>query len=183
MWSQFAGFGKVLARYLRDYGGLRSILLSPLFLISLVIALLDYDTWLSGSWVELSQALIPSLLGFSLGTYAILFSLLTGKLKQSLQKLATPDGVSFLAMVNATFFHFIFVQILALMWAFLYAGTTLVDLGRLLVPSFPVASDIVSAMAVVGSFAGFLLLIYSFMLILGAALAVYRLAGIREPGD
>lgn len=180
-WAQFKGFARVLKRYLDHYGGPVAVVSSPLFLLSVAIAALDYNAWLHATWVQLSQALIPSLLGFSLGTYAILFSLLTGRLKVTLQKLETSPGVSFLAMVNATFFHFIFVQILALMWSFLYGGTALTDLARLLHSTWPEVAYVVGILSAIGSFVGFLLLVYSFMLILGSALAVYRLAGIREP--
>jgi len=180
-WSQFSGFAKVLKRYLRDYGGMSAVVSSPLFVVSLFIAGIDYDTWLHAKWVELSQSLIPSLLGFSLGTYAILFSLMTGRLKKALQTMQVSPGVSYLAMVNATFFHFIFVQILALVWAFLYAGTAMADVAGALGPFLPWVAPAFAVMSALGSFIGFQLLVYSFMLILGSALAVYRLASIREP--
>lgn len=181
--EQFKGFGKTLTRYFSHYGGWGAVLGSPLFIVSLIIALLDYNTWLNGNWVDLSKSLLPSLLGFSLGTYAILFSLLTGKLKQSLQKLEIFDGVSFLAMINASFFHFIFVQIIALAWAFVYGGTALTDIAHALSPHWPTVVIVFGIFAAVGSFCGFFLLVYSFVLILGAAMAVYRLAGIKEPGE
>lgn len=43
--------------------------------------------------------------------------------------------------------------------------------------------DIFKAVMLVGSFIGYLLLVYSFLLILAAAIAVYRIASITDPAD
>jgi hypothetical protein len=181
LFAQYKGLWGTLKRYLYHYGGLRAVVTSPLFLLSIVVAALDYDTVIHRGWVVRAEAMIPSLLGFSLGTYAILFSILSGPIRQALQRLEASPGVSYLQMINATFFHFIFVQILALLWAFLYGGTALTDLANAYGPSMPAIATVVGAVSFAGSYAGYFLLVYSFLLVFGSALAVYRLAGIKEP--
>ncbi|MCH4560880.1 hypothetical protein [Mesorhizobium jarvisii] len=92
-------------------------------------------------------------------------------------------GVSQLAAVNSTFFHFIFVQVLALIWAFLFSGTAVKDLFEQLPKSWIGAHNLYNALYLAGSAIGYLLLVYSVLLVLAAAMAIYRLAMIKDPAD
>lgn len=182
MASQLKPFASRIRRYFRAYGGWSAIFRSPLFLVAVGVAALGYGNWVSSNkWAEVSQSLIPNLLGFSLGTYAILFSLMTGRLKRALKAEKNDRGVSFLDEINATFFHFILVQVSALIWAFLYQGTALHDFAHAIQPDWPCATDMLVVLKALGGAIGYVLLIYSITLIVGAALAVYRLALIVDP--
>lgn len=183
MAGQWKTLAKWLARYFHAYGGLRGAITSPFFGGGIVITGLSYSNWLKPEpdWIEKVESLIPSLLGFSLGTYAILFSIIGSRLKGALRQIKAPHGVSYLESINATFFHFIFVQVIALMWAFLFQGSWLVDLVRLLKPHYSWVEEAGVWAFRSGSFAGFFLLVYSVLLTVAAALAVYRLALIRDP--
>ena len=184
MASQIKPFLSRIKRYYQDYGGWEAIFRSPLFLLAVLLAGVGYGNWFhSDDWLALSQSLIPNLLGFSLGTYAILFSLMTGRLKSALKAVKNDRGVSYLYEINATFFHFIFVQVIALLWAFLYQGTALFDLAQVIQhhwESSEVAFRITHTLA--GGI-GYFFLIYSVLLVVAAALAVYRLAVIVDPSD
>lgn len=182
MASQLKPFASRIKRYFRAYGGWSAIFRSPLFLVAVGVAALSYGSWLSSDrWAGTSQSLIPNLLGFSLGTYAILFSLMTGRLKRTLKAVKNDKGVSFLDEINATFFHFILVQVFTLIWAFLYQGTALYDLAHAIQPFWPCVATIFAVAKALGGGIGFVLLVYSITLIVGAALAVYRLALIVDP--
>ncbi|TIM22161.1 MAG: hypothetical protein E5Y74_11050 [Mesorhizobium sp.] len=183
MFGQWSAFGKRLRSYFSAYGGVPAVIGSPIFGIAVVITALNYSEWMTPNWVSKTEALIPSLLGFSLGTYAILFSLISNRLKGALQKVLVREGVSYLHAINATFFHFIIVQVVALAWAFLFEGTWFRDVMNLAAPRFPFAQEIFWWGWKIGSFMGYLLLIYSFLLMIAAALAVYRLALIKDPSD
>lgn len=184
--AQIKAFRKSIGRYFHNYGGWRAVLNSPLFLAALLITSLSYSDWIEPKWVERSVSIVPSLLGFSLGTYAILFSLMSGRIKNALKYLKNERGISYLMEINSTFFHFIFVQILSILWSFLfstsfvhdffYAVTNIYNYSDYLLIIYRYAK-------LVGSFIGHLLLIYSLMLILGATLAVYRLASIVDPAE
>jgi len=183
MFKQWKTLYKWLRRYFRAYGGLRGILGSPIFGVSLIVSALSYSNWLTPTWVEKVETLIPSLLGFSLGTYAILFSIVSARLKGALRALKTRADVSYLESVNATFFHFILVQVVALLWATLFSGSWLFDALDILGGSTSwVAATKLWAFRV-GSFTGFVLLTYSILLTVAAALAVYRLALIKDPTE
>lgn len=183
MASQIQPFLKRIRRYFDAYGQWRAILLSPLFLLSVAIASVSYGNWISDKWSALAQSLIPNLLGFSLGTYAILFSLMTSRLKRALKAVKNDQGTTYLDEINATFFHFIFVQVIALLWAFIYSGTALFDIMNALQPFWSHTLVVFRTMQMVGGLVGLVLLIYSIALIIAAALVVYRLALIVDPAD
>jgi len=184
MTSQIKPFVSRLRRYFRAYGGWGAIFRSPMFLLAVALTGLGYGNWFDDDkWSTLSQSLIPSLLGFSLGTYTILFSLMTGRLKRALKAVKNKNDVTFLDEINATFFHFIFVQVAALLWAFLYQGTLLFDLIQTAKPYWPCAQSAFRIAQALGGAAGYTLLVYSISLIVASALAVYRLALIVDPAD
>ena len=183
MLEQTKTFKKRLSHYFKSYGGWGAIFRSPLFILAVAITAISYKNWIEANWVDQSISLVPNLLGFSLGTYAILFSLLTNRLKQALRAKKNDSNISYLDEINATFFHFIFIQVLALMWAFLFSGSALFDLVQLLSVRIPLSLQAFEALYLIGSFVGHLLLIYSILLILAAALAVYRLARIIDPNE
>jgi hypothetical protein len=160
------------------------LLASPFFGIAVIISALNYSQWTAQpAWIAKVEALIPSLLGFSLGTYAILFSIMSGRLKSALRHVSSPNGVSYLEAINATFFHFIFVQVFALVWSFLYQGTWLIDLVGLFKTNYPWLEAIYYLLSRAGSFTGCFLLMYSILLMIASALAVYRLAMIKDPSE
>ncbi len=184
MASQIKPFVSRLKRYFCAYGGWRAIACSPLFVLAVVLTGLGYSNWIDDNrWSDLSQSLIPNLLGFSLGTYAILFSLMTGRLKRALKAVKNEQGVTFLDEINATFFHFIIVQVVALLWAFLYQGSALADLTQVAKPYWSCAPTAFRLAQAAGGAAGYALLVYSISLIVASALAVYRLALIVDPVD
>src|SRR3546814_9553566 len=113
----------------------------------------------------------------------ILFSLITNRLKRSLRAVKNNRNVTALDEVNATFFHFILVQVIALIWATLYDATALYDIAQLLAPHAPWVLTALKVVQFTGAATGFLLLIYSITLVVAAALAVYRLATIVDPAD
>lgn len=139
--------------------------------------------WLTPQWPSKVEAAMPTLLGFSLGTYAILFSIIGSRLKGALRKVEARPGVTYLEAINATFFHFIFVQVLSLVWAILFQGTWLIDFAIYYKASEPWVVPTYFWASNIGSFIGFFLFVYSILLIIAAAMAVYRLALIRDPNE
>lgn len=181
--GQFKPFARHIKRYFRAYGGWSGVFGSPLFVASLVIAAASYRQWLSPKWTSIAYDLLPSLLGFSLGTYALLFSLITARVKAALRAVRNDDAISALEQVNATFFHYIFVQVLALVWALAFDGNIIFDLATWARDECPRAWIAFLVLRASGSFIGFVLTIYSVTLIVGAALAIYRLALIADPAE
>lgn len=172
-----------LNRYRRAYGGVRGMLASPFFGLALVITALSYSLWIEPKWIEKTESLIPSLLGFSLGTYAIIFSIVGGRIKGALRRASAPHGVSYLEQINAIFFHFILIQVICLTWSFLYQGTWLIDFINSTTCSSSNINNKIIYLTLVGSFIGCFLLVYSILLMIAAAMAVYRLAILNDPSE
>ncbi|KIP99279.1 hypothetical protein RU07_21850 [Agrobacterium tumefaciens] len=183
MFKQWKALYRWLRRYFNAYGGITGILGSPIFGVAVIVSALSYSNWLTPSWIEKVDTLIPSLLGFSLGTYAILFSLVSARLKGALRALTTDSGVTYLESINATFFHFIMVQVVTLLWAILFKGSWFFDALNLIGGDADWVATVKWWSFRAGSFGGFVLMTYSILLTIAAALAVYRLAMIKDPKE
>jgi hypothetical protein len=178
--SKWKIFISRLRKYLHYYGGWSEIFSSPFFNLAFVLSLLNYQMW-QDSWVQLSQSLIPSMLGFSLGTYAILFSIISVKLKRALREVENERGVPYLHEMNATFFHFIFVQVLCVTLSFFHTGTSVDSVLKLIWGPTEFASDMFWWGRAFSGLIGTTLIFYSLFLAVAAAMIVYRLATIIEP--
>lgn len=180
IWVQYVGLWKALRRYYSAYGGVRSIITSPIFALALLITCLSYNSWKTAAWVTQAQAILPNMLGFSLGTYSILLTLLNERMREAMTSAMSAKGISALSSVNATFLHFILVQILAILWSFQYQGSWLFDLFAAIDTSvFPNAMKLFSYLMITGSFVGNLLFMYALSLAISAAMSVYRLATLN----
>lgn len=176
----YGTFARILKRYLADYGGWTGLALSPFLHLGVLVSALSYNIWSDPKWSDTVTSIIPNLLGFSLGTYALLFSLMSNRMKQALKALTNKAGIPYLHEINATFFHFIFVQTFALIWAVLMRSTVLWDVAVKSKASNDVVSFIEFGNKIAG-FIGYTLLTYSLVLVIAASIAVYRLARIVDP--
>lgn len=178
--TQLATLTKRLGQYVRYYGGWRAVLGSPFLWIAVALSLISYGAW-AKDWSDLARSLIPNLLGFSLGSYTILFSIITQKIKRSLKAVRNSNNVAYLYEMNATFFHFVMVQVICLLFTFVFRSDVLYKM--LLVAGIP-KTDLINWFEVIillGGFFGTTLLCYSICLTIAAAMVVYRLATIVEP--
>lgn len=111
--------------YFSSYGGIKSLFLSLYFWISLLLAIVSYffnfeyidpevTKW---SWVNSAKSIFPSILGFSLGGYAILIGFGDEKFLNVLRMKDKDEEVSPYMKINASFLHFIFIQFVCLFFA------------------------------------------------------------------
>ena len=87
--AQYKGAFKIFRKYWSLYGGTKAILTSPYFHVSLLLAVIcsPYP-----KWQESTLTIVPSILGFSLGGYAILLAFSNEKflsLKRFVSKLVS----------------------------------------------------------------------------------------------
>lgn len=174
--ASYKGLWNALSRYWGDYGGWSDFLRSPLLHFSLIISAASYAAWTKPDWVDLPLSLLPNLLGFSLGAYALIFSLADERLLAALNAPNANGGPTNLRMINATFLHFILVQTAAIIFAIMNKSSLLIDLAALL-PLGDCQIDIIQAgLAGIAGLMGYFLTVYAVALLIGAALAAYRLA-------
>lgn len=105
---------------------------------------------------------------------------MTGRLKHALRAVKNDQDVTLLNGINVTFFHVILVQVSALIWASLSRpGALRSRPGN--PASFPRDASVSALLKALSGGIGFVPLINSITLIVGAALAVYHLALIIDP--
>lgn len=174
--ASYRGMRNSLTRYWRDYGGWQDFITSPLLHLSALIAAASYSVWLRPTWVDLPLSLLPNLLGFSLGAYALIFSLADERLLSALNTAPSDGGPTKLGMVNATFLHFILIQTFAIIFSLANKSTLLTDLVGLLPASECFIKVVRRALTGSAGLIGYFLTVYAVVLLIGAALAAYRLA-------
>lgn len=142
--KNYIGIYKTFSSYFKAYGGSKEILQSPYFHIALLFSTVQY-VWIhcynnvSGVvWYDLSLSVLPNLLGFSIGAYAILLAVGDeGFWKILYEREDDNEENSIFMTINASLAHFVIVQVIALISAliakvfciknivFSFIGTTL----------------------------------------------------------
>ncbi|MDY6482769.1 hypothetical protein SKM54_09990 [Acinetobacter faecalis] len=117
--------------YWKCYGGSNAVIKSSYFWIAVLITAISYNTWLSSGWYTLFLGTFPSLLGFSLSGYAIWLTLGDKKLKEILIKKKV-NHVSAFLVINASFIHFIILQVLAFIGLFTLHTNSIAHLVKII---------------------------------------------------
>lgn len=182
--SQYTGIKKLFLRYWKAYGGLSAILGSPYMHISFLVTVFSFGTWLNDDWVDTPISVLPNIIGFSLGGYAIWLALGDDKFRASISGKTNNGGESPFIAVNATFVHFIVLQILALVIALVGKSQPINNsplfIQRFLLELAPWLHDVSIVISCVGSFVGYFIFIYALFSALAATMAIFRIAGWLE---
>lgn len=131
-------------------------------------------------WWDVSISILPNIIGFALGGYAIWLGFGDEKFSQMISARKDDSCTSPYLEVSATFAHFIVIQITGLVIALLAKATNFYLLPdswigmALQQTGLPV--DFFKQGAAVGYGLGFLLLSYALMTALAATLAIFRVA-------
>lgn len=166
--------------YWREYGGVKELVCSPFFHLSLLASLFYSLGWIEFSWREFVISSLPTILGFSLAAYAITFSLMGSALHRALSiAIDKRRGISLIGIVNSTFFHVLVFQIITLTYAIFSKGR----LADQLISSLPLESDasdqIYNGIFQFADVFGFFLTTYSLMLLLSVGIAMFRLGRLN----
>jgi phosphate starvation-inducible membrane PsiE len=102
--DEFGGYWSV-------YGGSRAFFRSPVLWIAFAFTLL-FPLWISGAWADASIAILPNMLGLSIGAMAIILAFPTTRMFRILAEDGRTD--SFYLDLASRLTHFIIVQAVAL---------------------------------------------------------------------
>ena len=159
------------------YGGIGAIVSSGYFWTSLGLMIPTYSLWSKADWWETVIGVMPNLLGFTLGGFALISAIGDDRFKAIIAQ--TPSGFgksSVLQSMAGTFFFFIFVQASALISALCMKG-----LWKGEVPTiFERFADVLAFVAPFVWFFSFLAFIYSLVLVIAAARWIYGIAMVHE---
>lgn len=179
MFNQYKSVAGIYSEYWHAYGGIVKLLTSPYLHTAFVLLLLTATSWSgiweTGSkagegWWDQSIAVLPNLLGFTLGGFAIFIGFGDEKFRSLLAEPASEGAVNDYVALCAHFVHFITVQAVALMVA-------------IVVKSFQFYSPIADPIrdwlpflnGIVGAL-GYLLFLYALTSVLAATMHVFRIA-------
>lgn len=172
----YKGVSEIFRLYWGVYGGARALVRSPYLHVALALLALTFNMWTGPGWWDTVIGVLPNLLGFTLGGFAIFISAGDEKFRSSL---AEPDEDNpgkptvYLSLCS-TFVHFILVQVLALIFAvvakswWFYAPW--LDPVR---PALPVLNTVAGAV-------GFGLFLYAVTSVVAATFHVLRIASMFE---
>lgn len=147
--------------YWRIFGGWTDIKNSAYICIAIILALLSYRLF-SKDWYDLSISIIPNVLGFTLGGYAVMLTFGGEKFIKIISlRLPKDEGKPTPYMcVNGAFVHFIVVQIITLLYSLVAKSMEL--------------------KGVIFGFLGEFLLYYTILTALAAVFAIMNLADWYE---
>ena len=147
--------------YWHAYGGWKALAKSPYLHFSLLISFACFPVWNTAhdtwAWYDISLSVIPNVLGFSLGGYAILLAFGNENFLKLIAGNEEDDDVSPYMQANACFIHFIVMQFVSLV--------------------FSVIARIWELKAGYVPMVGFMVFCYAIMTALAAAFAILELAG------
>ncbi|WP_176428529.1 hypothetical protein, partial [Vibrio sp. V11_P1A41T118] len=107
--------------YWLAYGGWKALLTSRYFWGALILNTILFSTWypIDSKWWEQVTSIIPNILGFTLGGFAMWVAIGDEKFKSLIAGAEDDedDDISPYMEVNATFTHFVLLQLIALVLA------------------------------------------------------------------
>ena len=153
--EQLKGIKKSFSIYWEAYGGFNSLIHSPYLIAAIVIAILSSPLLKENhptTWYSLSLSVLPNLLGFTLGGYAILLAFGNERFLGLLAGDEEDKEISGFMAINATFVHFIIVQVISILLALIgtawEAKTGLFAFIGLLTFAYSIFTAIAAAMSV-----------------------------------
>jgi hypothetical protein len=173
----YRGVFDIYARYWRAYGGFHALARSFYLHVALVITLTCFNEWKNPDWWEQVTSILPNVLGFTLGGFAIFTSFGDEKFRQLLAEPDEDDDMAPTAYVQlcSSFVHFILVQIIALLFAIIAKS-----LDFTWEQSPEIFQEVLPWLNGAAGFVGFALFIYSLTSALAATMHVFRIASMYE---
>jgi len=172
--EMYAGTRRIIARYWKAYGGLNAVVGSPYFRAACVLTAVTYGSWIDKHWWDQVLAILPNLMGFSLGAIAIFIGIGSESFRRliSRRREAELDVDSPFLKTTATFAHFVLVQTAAILVALIAAGLDNEAL-RWRSPGVVLLNEL-SRWAL--SAIGYTLFLYALCLVAAAVLSIFRVA-------
>lgn len=179
---------EIIAKYWSIYGGWGAFIKSPYLHLSVVLAMMSAQVWIFHEWWERPLSVLPSVLGFSLGGYAIWLALGDQSFRRVIigRRAIEKDGDICSELsdspymgVSAAFAHFVTVQLVTLLYATVGASLYFVpEEGGVL--SWLVSFKLFFFFKMMGAFIGYWLFIYSLLVALAATFAIFRVTSWHD---
>ena len=152
-----------------NMGGISAIWKSFDFRIAIVVCLLCWPAWLAPDWWKNSITVLPSLLGFTLGGFAIFLGFGSDQFKELIAR--KDEAKSEYLSVSSTFLFIVAVQVVGLLYAIICES--------LWVPTpswLQQVSSILPYLNYMAWFVGYFLYVLGIVLSLRAAIRIFRVS-------
>lgn len=165
----------IFKRFWVAYGGSKALIRSRYLHFALLLVPFCWGSWSVPDWWDTVIGVLPNLLGFTLGGFAIFVAFGDSRFIASLAEAeADPNQPSVYRELCATFVHFILVQVVALVLAIVTKGMWFeADLPAALEAALPVANMVWGA-------ACYLVFLYALTSVIAVALHVFRITTMYE---
>jgi len=183
--AQYSHLSEVLLSYWKSYGGMKTFLCSPYLHITIFLSLVMWPIWTQPNWWELVISILPSVVGFSLGGYAIFTAFGNEDFKYAISGIDANSKktkkYSPFIQANASFLHFIIVQLVALIFAVLAQARIYHSLPSYMKGTIEEALTVkgffvIDAISPLLWFLSFSLFVYALSLAFAATFAIFRMA-------
>lgn len=179
MKKSYSSLRKILGSYWNSYGGFSALLRSPFLHLAFLVTFLSYNEWLYNEWWEYPIEILPNLIGFTLGGYAILLAFSDQRFLDLIRgHEEEEDAISLYMGLNSSFVHFLLLQIFALLIAIVWASSPIKSgqLYDLFPVCLPELSTAVYYIICFFNMLGFLIFIYAITAGLAAILSIFQIA-------
>lgn len=148
--------------------------------IALALSILGFGFWTEPGWWEVPLAVLPNLLGFSLGGAAILFGVIQPNVFRILRRKSGNSSASFMSQFTAAFTHFVLVQASALLAAIVLKSVAVYVTTKTVSGAVEFNGGIPTRIFQVFSGFSWFLFIYAVMLTFATAIEVFRISDILQ---
>ncbi|ELH7950710.1 hypothetical protein Q9F39_002192 [Vibrio fluvialis] len=154
--------------YWLAYGGWTALFSSRYLWMAFALNLLMFNSWypIDSKWFQQVISVIPSVLGFTLGGFAMWVAIGDERFKSLIAGTDEDDETSPYMEVNATFTHFVLLQLLSLILAIIASSFS----------DTVVSCTYLAIGAQIYSFFSYLVFIYALLTAIAAVLAILKVA-------
>jgi len=118
--GQYKGVFECFKLYWSAYGGIKALLSSPYLHFSIFFSFVCWlgfqNVYPDVKWYDICISVLPNVLGFTLGGYALLMAFGDEKFRFLLAGTTKEEPISPFFELNASFLHFIILQIISLLY-------------------------------------------------------------------
>lgn len=184
--SMYEGVNDIFSKYWAAYGGVKALVRSPYLHAAILLLAITSYYWIFDSWWKDVKSVIPSLLGFTLGGFAVFIGFGDEKFRQLLAEPDESDNIatsptkhinrtqSIYTELCSTFVHFIVIQCISLLYSIVYESLQFYS------PRIEPFRELVYFGTIFFSGIGFLLYLYALTSILAATMHLFRIATMYE---
>lgn len=164
----------IFKRYWTAYGGIKALFRSYYFYAALILTGALWPHWFYTEWWDLSISIMPSMLGFSLGGFAMWISLGDDNFRKLISGATENGKPSPFVAVSTAFVHFILLQMTSLIVALFADAYNFIPQKDSLIFSYAGSSYTYVCRA--GGFVGYFIFIYALLSGVAATMQLLRVS-------